>query len=276
MKIVSLSIDDKPNIGNKNNKKDNSLWGHIVNVKNKDNSFLWILTFMYPNAKVYNSIVVSNTYNYTKPFIYTGKLTPNLKRFLRGLKIPTIIVNPYEYTINLTDKNTLIKIINDTIKTPIKDKDMDIIKSLDDTAFYKWFKYSWVLKTNSLHILLNNNSNKGNKNKGISIYDLFKVLASNTGQSANNRLKAINTLISTFGVHIVYSSMLTFIEKSIDYGKNKNNRDYYYSNYSGNYLILLETFYNKNNKKIKDIMKYIYTHRLTTYDKILYIMFSTM
>lgn len=275
MKIVSLSIDDKPNIGNKN-KKDNrdSIWGHIVNVKNKDISFLWILTFMYPNAKVYNSIVVSDTYNYTKPFIYMGKITLSIKRFIRGLKTPTIIVNPYEYTIDLANKNTLIKIINDTIKTPIKDKDMDIIKSLDDNAFYKWFKYSWVLKTNSLHILLNNT--KENKNKGISIYDLFKVLASNTGQSANNRLKAINTLISTFGVHIVYSSMLTFIEKSIDYCENKGNRDYYYSNYSGNYLILLETFYNKNNKKINDIMKYIYTHRLTTYDKILYILFSTL
>jgi hypothetical protein len=190
-------------------------------------SNLRMLEFLYPDYISKSTLF----FDRENKVIYHGKFRKDVKEYLDNNTLSWInTVGPYD--MDLDDKETLVKYVYSKWNKVPKDTVLEVVRNLQDIDFDNFIKVYWVLGKAPLD------------SADVTIYDLYRHL----GKSKGELLKVYYKLLDVYNVGMLESSILTFIEKSMNYKDVEG---------SGHYMKLLKDFHDKYRPKIKALlMKY--------------------
>lgn len=198
---------------------DGTLIGKTVKIKN-----VALLEFMYPDFIVKDKLFFDND----NKIIYTGKLRNNLKDYLKkNTKEFINTVGPYD--IDLDDREILLEFVYSKYGKEPKESVKEVLLNASDEDFYSYIKSYWIIGKSKLDKI------------DVTIFDLYK----NITKPKNEILKILFKLFQHYNPIMIESSIITFIEKAINYSE---------INASGYYLKILKEFHDKNKNKLKSIL----------------------
>ena len=203
----------------------------IINksVKIKD---VHLLNIFYPDYETKDCLLFDKENN----IIYTGPTRKNLLEYLKNNTKSFINTVGPMYDYDFDNREVLIEFINFKYSKKLKEDRIHVLLEMPDEEFYRLIKTVWVSgKWGSL------------EKTDTSIFDLFKVF----GKSRSEALKTYFSLLEFYSSSMIESSILTFIEKSLNLEE---------VNASPYYIRLLKDFRERNdNSKIRNILYYYKT-----------------
>lgn len=170
---------------------DGSLVGKTVGIKDKR-----MLEFFYPNFEIKDTLF----FDKENSVIFIGKYVKDIKSYLdSGTKQFINTVGPVE--IDLDVRENMIRFVYSKWKKEPNESVLDMLNNLDDEDFNNFIKTYWV-------------SGKSNIDKNdTTIFDLYKLM----GKNKMDLIKVYYKLLDCYDVEIVESSVITFIEKAVNF-----------------------------------------------------------
>lgn len=193
-----------------------------------------LLPFMFPNYCQREEIFFDKD-NFV---LYVGKYKSGLRKELEeGTKGFVAVCNSGMFDVDITDRETLLSIVYGKWGKSPSESVLKLSDGLTDFDFYSFVKTFWVSGKSKI------DSSKR------SIFNLYKTL----GKQRYDILKCYFDLREDFSDSMIFSSLLSFIEKSL-------NPDTVASQ-NGTYLMLLENFRKDFGQNIVNIISTAYTMR---------------
>ena len=191
-----------------------------------------LLPFFFPNYEQKDSIFYDKD-NYV---LYTGKYSSGLKKMLSdGTKGFVAVCNIGMFDYDITDRDTVLRVVYSKWDKEPRESVYRFMESLSDEDFYDFIKKFWITGKSKVDL-----SNK-------SVFSLYKTL----GKQRHDILKCYFDLREDYTDNMIFSSILSFIEKSL-------NPDIV-SSTNGTYLSLLDNFRKEYGKNIVNIISTAFT-----------------
>lgn len=191
-----------------------------------------LLPVFFPNYEQKDRIF----YDKDNFVLYTGKYSNGLKReLLEGTKGFVAVCNIGMYDYDITDRDTLLRAVFSKWDKEPKDSVYRYIENLSEDDFFDFVKKFWITGKSKIEY-----SKK-------SIFNLYKTF----GKQRYDILRCYFDLREEFSDNIIFSSVLSFIEKSL-------NPDMVSSS-NGTYLSLLDNFRKEYGKNIVNIISTVFT-----------------
>ena len=189
---------------------DYSLIGKIVRTYNESTGedVSGIVPFMYPDFLVKDDIF----FDYENKIIYTGEYTSTLKEDLTHGTLEFIALSNKGMTdIDLSERDTAISVLYDKWGRKVSDTTREALNSMSEKEFWGYFKKYWVVGKSKID------------DKSKSLYSLYQVL----GKQRNDILKSYFELREVYSDSTIFSSVLSFIEKSLNPESVSSQNGYY-------------------------------------------------
>lgn len=191
-----------------------------------------LLPFMFPNYEQKDRIF----YDKDNLILYTGKYSSGIRKELEeGTKGFVAICNVGMYDYDITDRETLLHVVYSKWDREPKENVYKFVENLSDDDFYDFIKKFWILGKSKVEF-----------SKRF-IFNLYKTL----GKQRYDILKCYFDLREEFKDSMIFSSVLSFIDKSLDIDSISSS--------NGNYLTMLENFRKEYGKTIVNIISSAYT-----------------
>lgn len=191
-----------------------------------------VLSFMYPDFLVKDEIF----FDYENNIIYTGGYNKDIRGELtHGTKNFICVSNTGIQDVDFTNRETIIDILYSKWGKKPKDEVKNALENMSDGDFWLYFKKFWITGRSRV------------EDANISIFNLFRVL----GKQRHDILETYFKLREFYPDSMIFSSVLSFIEKSMDLDN--------ISVQSGNYLKLLTDFNRGYGDKVVPIIQRAYT-----------------
>ena len=195
-----------------------------------------IITFMYPDFITKEDIF----FDYENDVIYTGGYYREVREDLQhGTKRFICISNTGIQDIDFTNRDTIIDILYSKWNKKLSDSTRNALENMSEGDFWLYFKKYWVTGKSKV------------EEADVNIFDLYKVL----GKQRHDILKVYFKLRDFYPDSMIFSSVLSFLEKSVDLENT--------SVQSGRYLKLLTEFSNGYKDKVIPVVQRAYTLKCT-------------
>ena len=193
-----------------------------------------IIPFMYPDFHVKDDIF----FDYDNNVIISTKYSKErVDEIRRGSKHSIILCDSGLVDVDFTDKEVILQILKS--KTNISKEKMSMMLDMEDLDFWKAFKKYWVCNISK------------DEDIDVSIYNLYMLLGSKRLETMKMYLK----LREIYSEKMIYSSIISFIEKSLNPKLQSNNE---------RYNKLLNTFREKQGKKAQRALAKCYEMKCTS------------
>ena len=200
-----------------------------------------IISFMYPNFIKKDEIF----FDYENSVIIECKYSSKLKEELsHGTKQFIALCDNGIPDIDFTNREVIMQVLKDKRKSKFgKDKEK-LMMEMPDIDFWNLYKRLWVL-----HMGVE----KSDTEEGI--YNLYETLGGQTNEIFEMYFK----ILDKYGDRVIYSSLLSFIDKSLNPEK--------VSSENGNYLKLLRKFREGLGERAKLAVEESYKMKCSTEDE---------
>lgn len=197
-----------------------------------------LLLYMHFRYEIVEEV---NVFTRNSNVVYVGKRYKTLEKDLKEYtKSYVWVCNTGSYDIDFTIRKNILNCVYDKFDKKLKDNIVEELDNYPYDSFVQYCKEVWTVGKSKLD------------DSTVTIWDLYKTL----GKSRAEIFKVYIELKKTRKDSMIFSSILSFIEKSQDY-KNLTN-------ISGTYYNMLKTFHSVYGNEIPQIIKKIYTMKCKT------------
>lgn len=190
-----------------------------------------IISFMYPDFIPKDEIF----FDYENNILFTGRYKYGVKEELEhGTKNFIALSSTGIYDVDFTIRETIVKVLYGKWGKDVPEAVLDDIKSMNDSDFWDYFKKFWILGRSKID------------DSGKKLYELHSVL----GKQRHDILKTYFELREVYSDSTIFSSVLGFIEKSLNPEQVSSN--------NGIYLSTLKKFSEEYGDKVIPIVRAAY------------------